>query len=333
MRKRKNNPKENIKIFFLFFLFSLFFWWGINVFQSELENYIYQQEIAQSINIRADIASLTEEGIHLKPVKKEDYQPLTITAQSALAVYINPEKEEFILFEKNAQTVRPIASLTKMVTALTALDIYQPDEIIRISPEAIEQEGEKGDLKVGEFLAVEDLLKIMLIESSNDAAFSFASNYFSGGKMESQTFSDLMNLEVKHNIGLDLNDTHFQNPSGLDPFNGIEEINHSTAQDLFEITKYILWEKPEIMEMLSIPETTVADRRLKTTNELLDRYPEIVGGKTGYTERAQGCLALVLEAPGEDAYFINIILGSQARFEDMEKLINWSTDTYNFWLK
>jgi D-alanyl-D-alanine carboxypeptidase len=279
--------------------------------------------------LQANITSLALPNA-FRPIEKEKNQPLEITAESALAVYINGEKEEFVLFEKNSETVKPIASLTKLITALTVLDIYQPNDIIHISSEAVGQEGEKGYLKADEFISVEDLLKIMLIESSNDAAFAFASHYFSEEKITPEAFKNLMNLETKHNIGLNPESTHFQNPSGLDPYNGIEEINHSTAKDLFEITKYILRERPEILEILSIPETTVAGRNLTTTNILLTEYPKIIGGKTGYTDRAGGCLALVLEAPGEDSYFINIILGSQERFEDMRKMIEWQNNSYLF---
>ncbi len=329
MEKKNNTTIQRLKLFFLFFFFSAFLSSGVNVLQLQIEDYIYEREIADYPAIQADISSFTR-PIIFKPIREEASPPLIITAESALAVYINPEKEEFVLFEKNPQAIRPVASLTKMITALTVLDIYKLSDIIRISPEAVKQEGEQGDLSVGEFLSVRDLLKIMLIESSNDAAFSFASNYLSGTAMTPSAFRDLMNLEIKHNLGLDLRNTAFQNPTGLDPDNGIEAINHSTARDLFEITKYILWERPEILEILAMPETTVAGRYLKTTNKLLYNYPEIIGGKTGYTEKAQGCLIIVLEAPGENAYFINIILGSQERFQDMEKMMAWLKDSYTF---
>jgi serine-type D-Ala-D-Ala carboxypeptidase (penicillin-binding protein 5/6) len=327
--KKRNKAKNNIKNFILFFFFSTLFWWGINTIQFELEDYIYEQKIAGWTNLQADVSSLSLPQ-NFKPVKENNVQALEITAESALAIYINPNEKEFILFEKNAETVRAIASLTKLVTALTVLDIYEPSDIIRISPEAVEQEDERGDLKVGEFISVEDLLKIMLIESSNDAAYSFASHHFSGGKMTPEAFRDLMNLEVKYNVGLNLENTFFQNPSGLDPYDNIEDINHSTAKDLFEIAKYIIREKPEILEIISYSQANAAGRHLETTNELLGIYPKIIGGKTGYTKRANGCLILLLEAPGENSYIINIILGSQDRFQDMKELIEWVNRSYRF---
>ena len=85
-----------------------------------------------------------------------------------------------------------------------------------------------------------------------------------------------------------------------------------------------------IWEILSAPTMNLYGQTLESTNELLGKLPNIVGGKTGYTEKALGCFLLVVEAPKGKGYLINVVLGSPDRFGEMEKLTNWVKEAY-YW--
>ena len=126
-----------------------------------------------------------------------------------------------------------------------------------------------------------------------------------------------------------LNNTSFINPTGLDPDSPSEEENVSSAEDLAILTEYILKKYPRVFEITNkisyevlTPTGTSHHFIEKNTNELLADFPQIIGGKTGWTPLAQGCLLVVLKNPrNKDSYFINIVLGSKDRFADMKKIM------------
>jgi len=304
---------KNIKLFLIIILVSFPFWWGMNVFEKGLEDFFYAKNIEKNPP-SLFIAQITQDY----DLKNRDYENLEIEAESAISVEINSQGKEKVLFKKNAREPMPIASLTKLMTAIVAWEFYDPELRVQISKEAIEQEEDNGELKIGEILTVKDLLYIMLIESSNDAAYALAQVIGVEG------FQDLMNLKAKD---MDLKNTYFFNSTGLDPNSeNSKEINYSSAEDLVKLGKYLL-KKPSILEILNKKEyplylkNGVLHHILSNTNELLGEIPEIIGGKTGFTERAGGCLIEILKGRRAGTYLINVILNSPARFEDMKKLI------------
>ena len=215
-----------------------------------------------------------------------------------------------------------IASLTKIMTAIIVEEFFQDSERIQISKQAVEQEGWTGDLRTGEVLTAEDLLHIMLIESSNDAAFALAEIIGEDG------LTELMNLKARD---LGLLDTLFFNSTGLDPEKESHEVNYSTCQDLAGLGKYLL-KKLHLLEITTKEEyplflkNGILHHILYNTNELLGENPAIIGGKTGFTEKAGGCLILILEGKKPGSYLINVVLNSADRFGDMRKLIAYVTD-------
>lgn len=303
---------ENLKYFFVAFLLSLPFWWGMNLLEKSLGDLFFWQEIAKSPQIFTAQVNIRQFETKKIPNLPED-GPLAIQAESVVSVWISPENQEKILFEKDADKILPIASLTKLMTAHVALEYY-PDlsQTIEISQEAVFQTEDFGNLKIGEHLSVENLLYIMLIESSNDAAFSLVEIIGQEG------FVDLMNLEAKY---LGMGDSHFVDPSGV-----LAE-NKSSAKHLVILTKQLL-ERPLIWKILGKPEFDlygpdgVFHHKLLNTNELLGKIPEILGGKTGFLPEAKGCFLLVLEVPKNKGFLVNVILGAENKFEEMEKLIN-----------
>jgi len=298
-----------IRVFFISFLLSSTFFVGINIFQKNLENFFYAQ-----------IGKPFEEISLVKVPKKEN---LELNAKSAISLRINKNGKEKIIFEKNPNEILPIASLTKLMTALIVLEdpeSYQFSKIVTISKEAASQEDvpEGGNLKFGEKVSVKKLLDLMLIHSSNDAAFALAE------EIGINNFVERMNRKAKI---LGILNTHFVNPTGLDPesLHYLKEaksyFNYSTANDLVKLAKYILNEFPLIYEIsIGKPYYQIKNG---FSDLVLNFY--LIGGKTGYTDEAGGCMILVLENE-KGTRFINLILGTknaQDRIEEMQKIINF----------
>ena len=214
--------------------------------------------------------------------------------------------------------------------ALVIARHYALDEEIVISRAAVLEEENFGQLKEGDTFISRDLLYPLLMESSNDASAAFAL------KIGMYNFLDFMNQEANF---LDLENTFFVNHAGLDPDVKDGPINYSTARDLFVLTHYLKTFQPSTFEILGLKEQPLytADGQfhhlMKNTNKLLsfNAWPtRVLGGKTGWTPEAQGALILVLESPKGKGYFINIILGSNRRFQDMEELTDWVFNSYTF---
>ena len=325
---------KEFKIFLVAFCLSLPFWWGINSLEKSLEDLFFFSQIVYdpyllTARINQDFVRRVEE---IKPRRNPQAEDLNIEAKSATSVLFNLSGKEKILFQKDTEKQLPIASLTKLMTALIVLENYSFSQEVEISKNAVDQESEFGNLKIGEKFYVRDLLYPLLIESSNDAAYALAE--LNGV----DRFVDLMNIMA---INIRLGHTYFLNPTGLDPEKPEELANFSTARDLSTLAEYIFTEKPLIFEILSIPRLNlyspegVLHHELLNTNEFLEKRPtlwssQIVGGKTGWTPMAQGCLILILRSPLADEYLINIILGSNDRFEEMEKMVNWIYSAYKW---
>lgn len=293
-----------IKIFLISLLISVPFWWEMDVFSKNLEAFLFKDQILTAQVSQKIIAEQTE-LLKSERERREYLENLKIDAKAAISVEIKDKSQERILFEKNSQEPLPIASLTKLMTALIIFDLtetYDFSQPISITKKAANQEG-SSDLRVGEELSVGDLLCIMLIESSNDAAFALTE------PIGEKAFVDLMNLYAK-DIGL--KDTLFVDSTGLDPG------SISSVRDLVILTRYIIDNYPQIFEITIHQQYGTATN----TNELLAEVSGIIGGKTGWTPEAGGCLLLILENPKGSGYFINIILGAQDRFQEMRKIIN-----------
>lgn len=316
---------KNLRLFLIVFVLTFISGWGINVFDKDIKNFSYWHEFARNPGILAAQANQLafEENLReLKPIRNKAVSDLTLQAKSAVSIFLDNNGGQRIIFQKNTEDRLPIASLTKLMTAKVVLDNYDLSETVKISKEAIRQEENFGQLKVGDILSVEQLLYPLLMESSNDAAFALTNDYrdMTGGK-----FVKLMN-QTAANLGLE--NTFFLNQSGLDP-EETSKTNYSTASDLAKLAKALLG-NDLIWKILSTPKIYLYGQQLKSTNELLSEVPHIVGGKTGYTEKALGCFLMVLEAPKGKGYIINVVLGSSDRFGEMKELIDWTKRAY-YW--
>ena len=299
---------KNLKIFLVSLLLSAFFWGGFNVLAPSLAGGINNgKDRLAPQNFSAQVLPQT-----LPPVI-EKAKP-EIGAKSAFAIRIDKKGNDKIVFEKNPDEILPIASLTKLMTAWVASEYYGPSQLTTMSWEAVNEVEDFGQLRIGENLSVENLVYIMLIESSNDAARALSEIIGDKG------FVNLMNIEAK---SLGLASTHFIEAYGLSPK------NYSTARDFANFSKHLLQEKSEIWEITKKAEYNLYDpdgifhHTLLSTDDLLKEFPQIIGGKTGFTYEAKGCLIIISKDEKSENTFVNVILGSDDRFGDMRKLIEY----------
>lgn len=245
---------------------------------------------------------------------KEDVSDLT--AQSVLMYDLSTNK---ILYEKNSRTKRPMASLTKIMTAIIAFENKKPDDRYLVTEADIVGEDSMG-LSPGEILSFTELLYGLMLPSGNDAAEVFAHNYPKGR----QGFIKAMNDKAK---ALGLKDTAFSNPSGLQG----DGTQHTTTYDMLVMTRYALEQYPEFSEVVQtavyeIPETE-NHKAFYFENEtnLLTTYPGVKGVKTGFTPEAGLCLVTYLDY--ENHKIIGIILNSENRRGEMKELLDHSLRT------
>jgi D-alanyl-D-alanine carboxypeptidase (penicillin-binding protein 5/6) len=192
---------------------------------------------------------------------------------------------------------------------------YNFSDTILIDKIADSQSPLKIDIQAGDRLTVESLLDIMLIESSNKSAYALSES------IGTPKFVELMNKKAKE---LNLNSTSFTDPTGL------SSNDVSTASDLAKLAVYILSNKnySRIANISKFEELDVPGfGKITNSDELLGEIPDIICSKTGFTNEANGCLLLVTSNPKNNDYLINVVLGTDDRFTEMQKLINWSNIT------
>lgn len=244
----------------------------------------------------------------------------------ALAALVFDPATERNLYVKNVTKDLPIASITKLMTALTVLDFIPPETPVTVSKNAVSTEGEAGNLIVGEEMSVKNLLAAMLIESSNDAAVALE-EYFNS-TFAPQTLVEEMNKKASQ-LGLDA--TRFQTVTGLDSGS-----NASNLSQTPEVSRMMLeaWKHPLIQSFISMKELDVHstngvfNHHLTNSNSLLGRYPEILGSKTGYTEIAGESMVSLIRTPHGKNTLIAVVLNTADRERDTLTLLNWLKTAY-----
>lgn len=251
------------------------------------------------------------------PLKTTEKRVPFLTARAAMVVDV-PSK--VVLFDKKPNFPLHPASTTKIMTALIVLENYQLDEVFTV-PNLETIVGRNMALEKGEKMTVKNLLYGLLVQSANDAAYTLASNYPGG----IEKFIEAMNKKA---ITLALFKTHFVNTTGIDQAN-----HYSTAYDLAHLAAYAM-KKPLFVEMVGTQKMTISDienkqkHKLENTNELIGKVSGLLGVKTGWTEGAGECLIAYVEREGRK--IITVLLGSQDRFGETEKLIDWVFENYRW---
>ncbi len=224
-----------------------------------------------------------------------------------------------VLFEKNAHERHSMASTTKIMTALVALEACSLDDIVTVRANASGTEGSSIYLAVGEQMRLEDMLYGLMLHSGNDAAIAIAEHV--SGNVEA--FAQRM-TEKAREIGA--KDTQFQNPNGLDA-----EGHYTTAYDLALITRYAL-RNEAFARIVATKKTSIPwpgkdwDRTLVNHNKLLGTYPGCIGVKTGFTKKTGRCLVSAAEREGWRV--IAVTLNAPNDWQDHTNMLNYAYDTY-----
>ncbi len=265
-----------------------------------------------------------EESLQAGVVGSDDSAPfsdITLTARSAYVWDINTQKA---LYKKDESAQLPLASITKLMTALVAHEILDESDTIRIDELSIKQDGFSG-LSEGEVFDRLTLTDLVLMSSSNDGAFALAAAAGNALLPNSgaSSFVTAMNVRAEE-IGLF--ETYFKNPTGLD-LSETEGGAYGSARDVAFLMEYILRNEPDILTY-----TTQEDARVysasgtghdaENTNYFVDQIPGLIGSKTGYTDLAGGNLVIAFNA-GLDRPIVVVVLGSTQhdRFTDTLKLV------------
>ena len=225
---------------------------------------------------------------------------------------IDNTTNKVLLSHRSDLKIHP-ASLTKLATALTALNIYPLDEVISVNQEYTECK--VMGLKLNEKITVKSLVEALLVSSANDAAFTLAAHHPDG----LDGFVVQMNFLAK---SYRLNQTNFVN------YDGIDQQNHySTIEDLGQLARIAI-RNPIIASVAKTKQLVVSDitgqisHNLTSTNELLGQIPEIEGLKTGWTPEAGGCFIGLINLNGH--YLIAVVAQSPNRFTDTKNLVSWA---------
>ncbi len=263
-------------------------------------------------SLRLDISRRRRASINYQSREYPDIADTRFPELTSKSYLVMESGSGTVLAEKNPHLKLNPASITKMVTAISALESFPLDEVITIQEEY--PVGKNMELQPGEKMTIENLIYGLIVHSANDAAFVLAGQT----QTKIEAFVVRMNNFVKQ---LGLNDTNFEN------FDGEDDKNHySTAYDLAHIARFAL-ENKVFYQSIRRQEMTVTDvsgeieHNLETTNELLGQLPEVKGIKTGWTPEAGECFIGLIELDGKE--FITVILGSEDRFGETKQLINW----------
>lgn len=286
-----------------------------------------------SIGLFSALVKQEERRIHAEETqnKPNAFANISIAAKSAIVWDVVEGKA---LYEKNADESLPLASLTKVMTALTVSKMLKGSSNIKIDQSFLAPEGDSG-LKVGDSWTAKDLLDYTLITSSNDGAYALASvaqaaKIMDGGVANPQSdeaFIRAMN-DTAREVGLQ--NSRFWNEHGLDR-NADRGGAYGSARDMAKLVEYILKKQPDLLEATRYKSlainSTEARYEATNTNQFVDSIPGILASKTGYTDLAGGNLVIAYDA-GLGRPIVITVLGStqEGRFDDTLKLVNASLE-------
>lgn len=256
-----------------------------------------------------------------KPI--EEGTPMTLTAPSALLM---EAETGTVIFEKNADEKRPVASVTKLMTLLLVLERLEEGDItledrVTVSPRAAAQTGSQALLDAHAVYPLKDLLKSTIIASGNDSAVALA-EYLSGTE---EAFVQLMNAKAQQ---MGLENTHYVNCTGL-PAEG----QYTTARDVAAISREVMRHETYFLYSATWLDTLVhpsgRTTDLTNTNRLVRFYQDCDGLKTGSTNEAKYCLSATAERNG--MRLVAVVLGvpnSQTRFDEARAMMDYGFATY-----
>ena len=276
-----------------------------------------------SQNLQASVrgAGTNAEEVH---APRDPFQNIALEAHAAYVLDLVSGK---VLFSRNEEEKLPLASVTKLMTAFVAREHAREGSIATLTKDDLSAEGDSG-LRVGEHWKLSNLLDVMLLVSSNDAAHAIASFVGAEGKSADDQpasrarFVQMMNEQAKT---LGFSAMEFFNESGLD----VDETTNGGYGSAHEVALLMmnLWRKyPETLEITTHKDARIYSQDggahiLPNTDEAIGHFPGLIGSKTGYTKLAGGNLAIVFDR-GVGSPVVAVVLGSgyKERFADMQRL-------------
>lgn len=277
-------------------------------------------------------AIVTESGLASAVLQFDETIPVDkglpdIHVTSALVKELDAQQPLFV-YRPRARW--PIASITKLMTAVVALEELGPTLIIPITQEAIDTEGEAGLMKVGERYTVTDLIKMMLLVSSNDAAAALAGAY-DKKQLGEEAYATALNKTALFTArmqerarALGMEETYFGDSSGL------SMVNQSVVGDLAILVRHIQGTQPTILEIARQKQASVLDqkRMARRTIVSINQFAgqkDFLGGKTGFTDEAGQNLVSLFSYKGKK--YLIVVLGTEDRFGETVKLYEWLKKT------
>lgn len=293
---------------------------GLRSVSLDIDHSITAARINPTINAEASLNQILPE-IGVRPKVSPMAPKLNVYTKSFI---LADAESGTVLAQGSAHDRLPIASTTKIMTAVIILENYRLDETLTVSRNAASQIGVDLQTYTGEKAEVGSFLKLLLINSSNRAAFALAEHMNRSGEEGTEKFLNKMNAKAKE-IGMV--DTDYHDPAGLDV------TGYSSSYDLYLITKYAL-KYPVFREIVKTPDDTVTDITGKTKYELHNsnrlvrdwQYQGAIGVKTGYMPEASHTLVGAVEREGHT--LISVVLGTtadtpQASALESKKLFDW----------
>ncbi len=245
------------------------------------------------------------------------YKDVSVLGKSAIVYDLTTGHT---LFERNADAQLPLASLTKLLSAYAASEALAPSTLVTIDAEDLAAEGDSG-LQIGEVFALKDIAKLALVASSNDAAEAITN---AARENRSLTTEDLLKNAA---ASVHLSQTYAVNGTGLDENESVSG-GYGSAHDVARLAGAILAKAPELAKATTEHTVTVQSlngitHTLPNTDPSVDRFPNLLLSKTGFTDLAGGNLVVVFDA-GLNHPVAVVVLGStrESRFTDVETLIH-----------
>lgn len=275
---------------------------------------------------------ISETALETGKETKQIQEPEGLYAQSAVLMDGDSGR---VLFEKNGQEERAMASTTKIMTCILALESGKIDEIVETSANAASQPEVRLGVREGQQFYIRDLLYSLMLESHNDSAVMIAEAI--GGTVEG--FADLMNEKAKE---LKCTHTYFITPNGLDEKDSTG-FHHTTAEDLARMMKYCIMDsakKSLFLEITRTREYEFSDVSGETKyacinhNAFLNMMEGALSGKTGFTAEAGYCYVGALESQGRTFVVALLACGwpnhKGYKWSDTKKLMNYGMDHFHY---
>ncbi|MDO8565311.1 MAG: serine hydrolase [bacterium] len=280
------------------------------------------------------LGSRVKRGDSSVPTETVSHEFPTIAIE-ARAAYVYDARTKTVLYAKNENIRMPLASLTKLMSALVATELSSDYTTVVVSRDSIATDGDSGLLS-GERWNLKDLLDFSLITSSNDGIRAVALTLGALDRSDvtsDEILTDFVGEMNKKASVLDLKNTYFWNETGLDE-SEVKGGAYGTAKDMATLLEYIITYHPQVLEATQDASATISSAEFshpaKNTNSLAGEIPGLIASKTGFTSTAGGNLVFAFD-PELGRPIIVTILGSTSdgRFEDARKLINATLEYIN----